>query len=256
MERLNGYESQPHNGHGMAAQNAGAEATLDAQLRQANAALEEALAHQIALVHELDHRVKNNLQLMIALVALEYRSQTNPEVRHTLKHLRARLQALGTVHRNRYILGEVNHFDGAAFACRLVEEMLGKDAYVGLDTRIARVPVQIASNKASALALLLHEIMGRKLRLAAASDTRRIDMRIGQEDGDFVFTILRPRSSGDSAHDLEYDNALVTMLKTQMEARITPVHAGEMSGVALRMPTGLATAPGRGFDFDDASGHA
>ena len=73
---------------------------------KAEARLERALEEKQVLLHELQHRVKNNLQEMSALVALERRKFADPGARRPLEVLGSRLEALSVVYRQLYM---VNH---------------------------------------------------------------------------------------------------------------------------------------------------
>ena len=61
--------------------------------------MEEALAQKGALLHEVDHRVKNNLQLISSLMQMQARRTSEPTVRAALEGMLQRLHAIGAVHR-------------------------------------------------------------------------------------------------------------------------------------------------------------
>ena len=77
-------------------------------------ALEAALAEKSALLHEVDHRVKNNLQLIASLILLQGRRTQDPAARQALKTVLERVNAVATVHR-RLFRGDVQRFDVAEF---------------------------------------------------------------------------------------------------------------------------------------------
>ena len=60
-------------------------------------ALEEALAEKTALLHEVDHRVKNNLQLVASLLLLQSRRMSDPSARDALRSMLERVSAIATV---------------------------------------------------------------------------------------------------------------------------------------------------------------
>jgi two-component sensor histidine kinase len=70
---------------------------LDAQLRkrlQENAALESALKQNQGLLRELQHRVKNNIQLMMSLIHLSAKGRDGAQVAELVETARLRLQAM------------------------------------------------------------------------------------------------------------------------------------------------------------------
>jgi len=67
--------------------------------------LRAGLSQREALLSELNHRVRNSLQIAIALVAIEAREAAQPEVRAALERSVARLEVLAIAHRPLYAGG-------------------------------------------------------------------------------------------------------------------------------------------------------
>src|SRR5258706_9888913 len=86
------------------------------------AALREALAQTQALLREVDHRVKNNLQLIASLFLLQSRRVEHPAARETLQTVLERLNAVTTVHR-RLFQGDPQQFELADFVRDLVGDL-------------------------------------------------------------------------------------------------------------------------------------
>lgn len=68
------------------------------------------------LVHEVDHRVKNNLLTIASIVKLQARMSQDETVRKTLPSVLNRVEALSTVQRKLFNDDDVGHFDVADFA--------------------------------------------------------------------------------------------------------------------------------------------
>ena len=86
--------------------------------------LSEALAAKTMLVHEVDHRVKNNLQMVASLLTMQTRSITDPAARDAMKSMLTRVEALGTVHKRLYQSHDVERFDVAEFARELATDLV------------------------------------------------------------------------------------------------------------------------------------
>lgn len=69
--------------------------------------LTEAVDRQTSLAREIHHRVKNNLQIIISMLALQARGIADPTARHALEGARLRVAALALVHRLVYESGEL-----------------------------------------------------------------------------------------------------------------------------------------------------
>ena len=59
--------------------------------------LQAALDQKVALLHEVDHRVKNNLQVISSLILLKARRIGDPAAQGVLHSLAERIAALSTV---------------------------------------------------------------------------------------------------------------------------------------------------------------
>ena len=71
----------------------------------AEAALRRALAEQAALLKEVHHRVKNNLQIVHSLLRLEAGRSVQPDTTRVLRDMRARIQAMALLHESIYRSG-------------------------------------------------------------------------------------------------------------------------------------------------------
>lgn len=136
-----------------------ARASLEGEVAARTHDLVESLSAKSTLVTELDHRVKNNLQLMLSLVSIEMRRRDHPEARAALGAILDRLQALGTVHRGLFNADEVGRFDAAVFARDLAQEVLFRARRRDLRLELDTEPVLIPAGKAAPIALVLNELI-------------------------------------------------------------------------------------------------
>ena len=90
----------------------------EAELRASNARLE-------ALLHEVNHRVANSLQLVSAFVQLQSSAISDPAARAALEDTQRRIAAIGAVHRRLYTANDVEGVEMGEYLRALVDE-LGK----------------------------------------------------------------------------------------------------------------------------------
>lgn len=99
--------------------------------------LREALEAKTLLVHEVDHRVKNNLLTIASIVKLQIRMSEDDVVKRTLRSVLNRVEALSTVQRKLFNDEDVARFDVADFAKDLVTDLVSaqkrKDIQVTTD---------------------------------------------------------------------------------------------------------------------------
>lgn len=101
------------------------------KLQNMNGQLEEKREKLEALLRELHHRTKNNLQEISSLLYLQGKDSGDPEVKEVLNEARARIDALGIVHRQLY-QDKRQRFDAvdiSSYTRELVEQLLKGNNY-------------------------------------------------------------------------------------------------------------------------------
>jgi two-component sensor histidine kinase len=147
-----------------------------------------ALEQKLLLLHEVDHRVKNNLQLIISLLKLQARQSGDPAVKLALNGAQVRVSAVATVHRRLFRGEAVERFDVAAFVEDLVDDVIGGSGRRDIQVRLQPEPVDLPAAQAAPLALLISELLVNVMR-HAFPDSRPgvLSISVGREtDGLFV----------------------------------------------------------------------
>ncbi len=139
---------------------------LEREVSRRTKALEDALAAKTMLVHEVDHRVKNNLQMIASLLAMQMRTITDPPARTALEGMLQRVESIGTVHRRLYQSQDVRSFDLADFVRDIAQELMVSTGRADVELRLRLEPMQVPAAQASPIALLLNELMTNALKHA------------------------------------------------------------------------------------------
>lgn len=141
---------------------AGAEA-LAARERELQSAMDRAEI----LAAEVHHRVKNNLQIVSSLLALQAQRVTDPAARAEFESARDRIGAIATLHRHMYVHHDPEAIDLGAF----IEE-LGLQLFAAVGDRPGRrialdvdaPALRISSDQAVPLALIITEAVSAALK--------------------------------------------------------------------------------------------
>jgi two-component sensor histidine kinase len=128
--------------------------------------LEEALAQKTALLHEVDHRVKNNLQLISSLLQLQSRKITDEATRQTVRGILERVNAIGAVHRRLFQGGDVQRFDVADFVRDLAGDLAASARRDDIQLKLDLEAVSVPASQAAPLALVVNELMSNALKHA------------------------------------------------------------------------------------------
>ena len=130
--------------------------------------LRASLAQTHALLREVDHRVKNNLQLIASLIQLQSRRTEDPAARHALQTVLERLNAVTTVHR-RLFQGDPQQFEVAEFIRDLTPDLAAAAGRDDLSITLDLDPVRVPAAAAAPMALVVNELLGNALKHAYAA---------------------------------------------------------------------------------------
>ena len=166
-----------------------AEARERGERRRAQDALQQMLDERTALLHELDHRVKNNLQLLLSLIGIEVRQAEDEQVRQVLGRMKERMQALAAAHRDLYDGQGSTRFDASSFAKGICEELTSSvpDVRITLEFDVENVDVEAA--KAAPMALLFNEIVVNALTHAYKERHGKLKLLLRVQDGTLLFQL-------------------------------------------------------------------
>ncbi|MGE0502968.1 MAG: PAS domain-containing protein [Rhizobiaceae bacterium] len=126
--------------------------------------LEAALEAQTVLLHEVDHRVKNNLQMVSSLILMQSRSIPDEGIRRSLRSMLARVEALSTVHRRLYQSDDVRQFDVADFVRDLVPDLVAASGRSDVRAELDLARVDVPAQKAAPVALMVNELVTNALK--------------------------------------------------------------------------------------------
>lgn len=214
------------------------EATLR-DLRHANAKLEQAVETKTALLHEVDHRVKNNLQMVSALILLQSRTIADEGTRRSLREMLSRIEALGTVHRRLYQSDDVTRFDVGEFVRDLVNDLVGVGASDRIDTRFAMEKVEIAAEHAAPIALIVNEVVTNALK-HAFPDGRKGTLLAELHRGDGTMRIeICDNGVGEGVTGISkssFGTSLVRTLSRQLKAVVTWTNNEPGTKVTIDVP--------------------
>ncbi|MGJ7041420.1 PAS domain S-box-containing protein [Shinella sp. BE166] len=136
----------------------------EAQVAQHTANLRAALEARTLLVHEVDHRVKNNLLTMASIVKMQARITTDAGRRQTLRSVLNRIEALSTVQRKLFTLDDVSKFDMSEFVRELVTDLVDATGRKDIRLSLKLSPLLVPAVKATPLSMIVNELVGDAVR--------------------------------------------------------------------------------------------
>jgi len=153
-------------------------------------ALHDNLAQKDALMREIHHRVKNNLQVISSLLSMQERALTDPAARMAMNDTRQRITALALIYRALYQGVDIKHVDLKPFLEELTGQLLAGDmsAHGHVRTEVRADTLVIDPDKLAPLALFAVEAVtnAQKHALSERGGTLTVEFRVRGPEAELV----------------------------------------------------------------------
>ena len=132
------------------------------------------------LMDELNHRVKNNLQMLSAMLSFSHRESVSEEARRVLAEASSRVAVMAAAQRTLYVSSSSSRFE----ARQLLDAVCASaGAHGSAEITCQADDVVIANDVAMPVALCLNELVTNAIKHASSSDGARITVRLVRRDG-------------------------------------------------------------------------
>lgn len=162
------------------------------ELEQAKQALEAQVAQKELLLKEVNHRVKNSLQMVVSLLQLEVAQLGNAEAATAMQVAAGRVAAIAAVHEQLYTGDDLTTVSLDTFLDDLCQD-LGR-ALGCPEIEIDLAPAKVPTNMAVPLALIVNELVTNAIKHGGAGC--RINLR--SEPGNMLRLIVSNTGQGPS----------------------------------------------------------
>jgi PAS domain S-box-containing protein len=198
--------------------------------------LTEALRAKTMLVHEVDHRVKNNLLTIASIVKLQAKMTEDETVRKTLRSVLNRVEALSTVQRKLFTAEDVGRFDVAEFANELVLDLVSSLKRDDIKFTTDLGEVLVPASKASALALIVNEVVGDAVRRGLSDGGGEIHLEVRRLNGHFIFRVTDTVTPVKvNSEDAAFGKLMLETCARQLDATIEREIDGHSTDVRVTM---------------------
>jgi two-component sensor histidine kinase len=153
-------------------------------LRASEAALRGALAEREALLKELHHRVKNNLQVIMSLLEMQANNSGHPQTLSSLAEAGSRVGAIASMHELLYQSDSVSQIDLSRYTRRLAAHLVSFYRKDSVNVSVVGDGITVDLARAVPLGLLLNELVSNACKHAFPGHTAgRLDIRLNEADG-------------------------------------------------------------------------
>jgi two-component sensor histidine kinase len=149
---------------------------LESRVQQRTAELQVMVHDKEALLQEVHHRVKNNLQVIASLLRLETRRSPQTETRAVLRDMQGRIHAMSLLHESLYRSGTFASVDLGAYLTQLARQVFSTQKQKGevVELRLQLVSsdmsVSVGMDQAIPCGLLVNELISNSLKHGFPND--------------------------------------------------------------------------------------
>lgn len=220
-----------------------------------DASLRDSLAQKDALMREIHHRVKNNLQVISSLLNMQQRALTDPAARAAMSDTRQRITALALIYRALYQGPDLKRVDLRPFLEELTAQLVAGEVLhgPGVRTDISVDALVIDPDRLAPLALFAVEAITNAQKHAFAQRGGVLSVTFHVHGGEAVLEISDDGQCGEDAlSGSGVGRTLMTAFARQLRGRAEVVR-NAAGGVTARLifPTPAVEAA----DSDSAAGN-
>ena len=199
--------------------------------------INESLAQKEALLREIHHRVKNNLQVISSLLSMQQRALSDPAARAAMSDARQRITALALIYRALYQGPDLRRVDLRPFLEELTAQLMSGDiAHSGaVRTEIAVDALVIHPDRLAPLALFAVEAISsaQKHAFNARGGELRVEFKVRGDEAELAISDDRSEADG-AAEDTGMGKTLMIAFARQLRGRSEQVR-NDKGGVTSRL---------------------
>ncbi len=161
--------------------------------KQAEDQIKTSLREKETLLHEIHHRVKNNMQVINSLLKLQANNVKDEHIKKILKDSQSRVYAMSAVHETLHGTEKLSEINLKTYLSKVTTSIFQTYSIDSVKTKlickIDEAPISI--NQAYPLGLIINELMSNSLKYAFPEDKQgEINVSIGKLDKELELIVM------------------------------------------------------------------
>lgn len=192
-------------------------------------------AHLAHLFNELNHRVKNNLMMVTAMLTMQARTTARPEVRDELLQAVDRVQSISDVHAILYKTGSAETVQFDAYLSEIVRRLGAPAADRGVEIVLEAEPLEVASEDAVQMGIVVNELITNAVKHAyPPPQAGRIVVSLAAQDEEIRLSV-RDFGAGPPAEAPSASGLGMRLVRQLVHKRGGQVEIDTENGMAVRV---------------------
>ena len=160
--------------------------------KQAQEQIKTSLTEKETLLHEIHHRVKNNMQVINSLLNLQANNIQDEQVKSVLKDSQSRVFAMSAVHETLHGSKNLSEIDLKSYLSKITTSIfqtyLNDHQKIKLNSNVEESPISL--NQAYPLGLVINELISNSMKYAFPADrTGEITINLNKHENEFKLIV-------------------------------------------------------------------
>ena len=166
------------------------------EIKAKNLVLEDQYLEKEALLQEIHHRVKNNLQIIISLLRLQQRRVEDQASQEVLNQSIGRIKTMSLIHQNLYQTDNLARTNFKTYLNQLMEHIMANFQNISeIDYELEGDEIELGTESAIPLALIAHEWVNNIYKHAFPNKKGRVNIQL-QHQGLFLCMTIADNGIG------------------------------------------------------------
>jgi two-component sensor histidine kinase len=214
------------------------------QRKRLEGELRDILKEKEELLKEINHRTKNNMNVISSLITLRSMESDDPVAQEKLEDIVNRIHSMATIYDMLYQSDDITRIDARVYleslGAQLGKSFASRNDKITLVTRVDQ-GIQIVTDKAISCGLIINELLTNALKYAFSPNTQgRIEVDMRLEEKGMVLLMVWDNGRGlpeniDLTNLKSFGLRLIQMHAQRMDGQLK-IEGGSGTMVSLRFP--------------------
>ncbi|QKF74011.1 PAS sensor-containing two-component system histidine kinase [Aliarcobacter faecis] len=171
---------------------------INKKIKNMNLEIQRSLNEKEVLLKEIHHRVKNNMEIISSLLAMQLRRADDDKIKYILRQAKSRINTMALVHEFLYLGENLASINLQDYIKRLVQDI--KELYISQNTKL-EVDLHIdkiifSTNRCIQIGMVIHELCVNSLKYAFKEDRDNLLCIHIKKIGDKINVKIRDNGEG------------------------------------------------------------